>query len=130
MLETGKQVSHFFNVSYDEYGRKQWRLKSLEEYEREHPNAKEQPSKKFFAASTLPEIIKTYPNQRKGIKQADLERGRPSHFRNYVQADNDPEPIRRAAEPTVFHRLRVGFAKHEPYRTVDSATGAYASFRS
>ena len=80
MLETGKQVSHFFNISYDEYGRKQWHLKSLEEYERQHPNTKEQPSKKFFAANTLPEIIKTYPNQRKGTKQADLDRGSPKHI--------------------------------------------------
>lgn len=75
MLETGKQVGHFFNVYYDEYGRKQWRLKSLEEYEREHPNAKEQPSKKYFTATTLPEIIKTYPNHKKNLKQSDLDRG-------------------------------------------------------
>ena len=75
MLESGKQVSHFFNVYSDEYGRKSWRLKDINEYEREHPNAKEQPSKKFFAASTLPEIIKTYPNQRKGLKQSDIDRG-------------------------------------------------------
>lgn len=75
MLENGKQVSHFFNIYVDEYGRKQWQLKTLEEYERDHPNAKEQPSKRFFAANTLPEIIKTYPNQRKGLKQTDLDRG-------------------------------------------------------
>ena len=76
MLESGKQVSHFFNVYSDHSGRKSWRLKDINEYEREHPNAKEQPSKKFFAASTLPEIIKTYPNQRKGLKQSDIDRGR------------------------------------------------------
>lgn len=73
MLETGKQVSHFFNVSLDEYGRKSWRLKTMEEYERDHPNQKEQPSKKFFQATTLPEIIKSYPTQKRSSSQADME---------------------------------------------------------
>lgn len=98
MLENGKQVSHFFVVSYDPYGRKQWRLKTLEEYERDHPNVKEQPSKKFFSASTLPEIIKEYPNQRKGLKQTDLDRGRRSCtiMVCIFQADIDTH---RAAKP-------------------------------
>jgi dual specificity protein kinase YAK1 len=91
MLEQGKQVSHFFNVVYDEYGRKQWRLKSLEEYEREHPSAKEQPSKKFFAANTLPEIIKSYPNQRKGFKQSDIDRGKFILFSTTISLTANPD---------------------------------------
>lgn len=74
MLESGKQVHNFFNFYYDNYGQKCWQLKTMEEYQREHPNAKEQPSKKFFNATTLPEIIKQYPNQRKNLSPTDLER--------------------------------------------------------
>lgn len=75
MLESGKQVHNFFNFYYDNYGQKRWQLKTMEEYCREHPNAKEQPSKKFFNATTLPEIVKQYPNQRKNLTPTDLERG-------------------------------------------------------
>lgn len=81
MLESGKQVHNFFNFYFDNYGQKRWQLKTMEEYQREHPNAKEQPSKKFFNATTLPEIIKQYPNQRKNLTPADLERGGYSDFK-------------------------------------------------
>ena len=69
----------------------------MQEYEREHPNAKEQPSKKFFAATTLPEIIKTYPNQRKGLKQADLDReaANRASFIDFVTGLLNMDPVRR-----------------------------------
>ncbi|KAJ6104398.1 hypothetical protein N7523_010718 [Penicillium sp. IBT 18751x] len=73
MLEMGKQSGEFFEKTSDEYGRKTYRLKSLEQYSREH-NTKEQPSKKYFSASTLEEIIRSYPMPRKNMKQAEMER--------------------------------------------------------
>ncbi|KAJ5175328.1 Serine/threonine-protein kinase ppk15 [Penicillium canariense] len=73
MLEMGKQSGDFFEKTQDEYGRKTYRLKSLEQYSREH-NTKEQPSKKYFSASTLEEIIRSYPMPRKNMKQAEIER--------------------------------------------------------
>ncbi|EPS30716.1 hypothetical protein PDE_05668 [Penicillium oxalicum 114-2] len=73
MLEMGKQSGEFFEKTQDEYGRKTYRLKSLEQYSREH-NTKEQPSKKYFSASTLEEIIRSYPMPRKNMKQAEIER--------------------------------------------------------
>ncbi|KAB8079614.1 kinase-like domain-containing protein [Aspergillus leporis] len=73
MLEMGKQSGEFFEKTQDEFGRKTYRLKTLEQYSREH-NTKEQPSKKYFQASTLEEIIRSYPMPRKNMKQAEIER--------------------------------------------------------
>ncbi|KAN0069982.1 Protein kinase-like domain containing protein [Elaphomyces granulatus] len=73
MLESGKQAGEFFEKTQDEYGRKAWRLKSMEQYSREH-NTKEQPSKKYFQASTLEDIIRSYSMPRKNMKQAEIDR--------------------------------------------------------
>jgi dual specificity protein kinase YAK1 len=73
MLESGKQAGEFFEKRHDEFGRPTYHLKSMEQYAREH-STKEQPSKKYFQASTLPEIIKTYPMPRKNMKQSEIDR--------------------------------------------------------
>ncbi|EXJ92846.1 CMGC/DYRK/YAK protein kinase [Capronia epimyces CBS 606.96] len=73
MLEMGKQSGEFFEKTTDEFGRRNYRLKSMEQYSREH-NVKEQPSKKYFQATTLPEIIRSYPMPRKNMKPAEIER--------------------------------------------------------
>lgn len=75
MLEMGKQSMEFFEKGHDEYGRRNYRLKSMEQYSREH-NSKEQPSKKYFQATTLPEIIRSYTLPRKNMKQAEIDRGK------------------------------------------------------
>lgn len=75
MLEMGKQSGEFFEKTSDEFGRRNYRLKSMEQYSREH-NVKEQPSKKYFQATTLPEIIRSYSMPRKNMKQAEVERGK------------------------------------------------------
>lgn len=74
MLEMGKQSGEFFEKITDEYGRRTYRLKSMEQYSREH-NVKEQPSKKYFQATTLHDIIKSYSMPRKNMKQAEIDRG-------------------------------------------------------
>ncbi|KAK3679320.1 dual specificity protein kinase yak1 [Recurvomyces mirabilis] len=73
MLEVGKQSGEFFEKVHDEFGRKTHRLKSMEQYSREH-GTKEQPSKKYFSSSRLPDIIRNYPMPRKGMKQNEVER--------------------------------------------------------
>ncbi|KAF1987291.1 kinase-like protein [Aulographum hederae CBS 113979] len=73
MLEMGKQSGEFFEKIQDDFGRKAYRLKSMEQYSREH-GTKEQPSKKYFSATTLPDIIKNYPMPRKNMKAAEIER--------------------------------------------------------
>lgn len=74
MLEVGKQSNEFFEKIHDEFGRRAWRLKSMEVYSREH-GTKEQPSKKYFSATRLPDIIRSYPMPRKGMKPNEIERG-------------------------------------------------------
>jgi dual specificity protein kinase YAK1 len=81
MLEMGKQSGEFFEKVTDEYGRRTYRLKSMEQYSREH-GTKEQPSKKYFQATTLPEIIRNYPMPRKNMKQAEIDRGKTLHSNN------------------------------------------------
>jgi len=75
MLEMGKQSGEFFEKAHDEFGRRTYRLKTMEQYSREH-GSKEQPSKKYFQATTLPEIIRSYSMPRKNMKQAEIDRGR------------------------------------------------------
>lgn len=75
MLENGKQTGEFFQVFNNEFSHKSYRLKSIDQYSREH-NVQEQPSKKYFQATTLPEIIRTYPMSRKGGKSADVQKGK------------------------------------------------------
>ncbi|KAI5460013.1 kinase-like domain-containing protein [Mariannaea sp. PMI_226] len=73
MIEMGKQAGEFFEKRQDEFGRRTYQLKSMEQYAREH-STKEQPSKKYFQANTLPEIIKSYPMPRKNMKQSEIDR--------------------------------------------------------
>lgn len=75
MIEMGKQAVEFFDKRQDEFGRRTYNLKSMDQYAREH-NTKEQPSKKYFQANTLPEIIKSYPMPRKNMKQSEIDRGK------------------------------------------------------
>lgn len=75
MLEMGKQSGEFFEKTTDEFGRRGYRLKGMEQYSREH-NVKEQPSKKYFQATTLPDIIRSYSMPRKNMKQSEVERGK------------------------------------------------------
>ncbi|KAI1344111.1 kinase-like protein [Xylariaceae sp. FL0016] len=73
MIEVGKQAGDFFEKRQDEFSRKTYHLKSMEQYSRER-GTKEQPSKKYFQANTLPEIIKSYPMPRKNMKQSEIDR--------------------------------------------------------
>lgn len=76
MLEMGKQSGDFFEKRHDvdDYGRRTYHLKSMEQYSREH-GTKEQPSKKYFQATTLPDIIRSYAMPRKNMKPSEIERG-------------------------------------------------------
>ena len=95
MLEMGKQSGEFFEKTHDEYGRRTYRLKSMEQYSREH-GSKEQPSKKYFQATTLPEIIRNYAMPRKNMKQAEIDRGRQlipcPHVATLISCRDDQSP--------------------------------------
>ncbi|KAG8918549.1 dual specificity protein kinase yak1 [Tulasnella sp. 417] len=75
MLEKGKQANNFFAWHPDEYGQRQYRLKSLDQYSREH-GTNEQPGKKYFTHTTLPDIIRAAPMQKSSSKSpAEIEKG-------------------------------------------------------
>lgn len=83
MLDMGKQTSQFFNCTVDVYGQKQYKLKSLEQYSREH-STNEQPGKQYFKANSLPEIIQQapMPSFKSSPRQAhEIEKGgQPGHL--------------------------------------------------
>ena len=75
MVQNGKQAAQFFEPRYDVYGQPAgFGLKSMERYAAER-GVTEQPSKKYFAHTALPDIVRTYPSARKNQKPADLEKG-------------------------------------------------------
>lgn len=96
MLEMGKQSGEFFEKVHDDFGRRTYRLKSMEQYSREH-GSKEQPSKKYFSATTLPDIIKNYPMPRKNMKPAEIERemANRTSFIDFAQGLLNLNPLER-----------------------------------
>jgi dual specificity protein kinase YAK1 len=117
MLEMGKQSGEFFEKSQDEYGRKNYRLKSMEQYSREH-NTKEQPSKKYFSATTLPDIIKNYPMPRKNMKPNEIEREMANRaaFIDFAQGLLNLNPL---------ERWTPAQAKMHPFITQAKYTGPF-----
>lgn len=74
MLETGAQASNFFEYYTDQYGNRNARLKSMEKYSEER-GVREHPSKQYFNAKTLPDIIMSYKKDRKSSKPGHYEKG-------------------------------------------------------
>ncbi|KAI0001321.1 kinase-like domain-containing protein [Russula compacta] len=98
MMEMGKQTNQFFDSFVDMYGRKKWRLKSLEQYSREH-NTNEQPGKQYFKATTLPEIVNTapMPQFKSGRHNAEMEKelNNRASFIDFCQGLLNLNPIER-----------------------------------
>ncbi|KAF2145020.1 uncharacterized protein K452DRAFT_295577 [Aplosporella prunicola CBS 121167] len=117
MLEMGKQSGEFFEKAHDEFGRRSYRLKSMEQYSREH-GSKEQPSKKYFSATTLPEIIKNYPMPRKNMKPAEIEREMANRtaFIDFAQGLLNLNPL---------ERWTPNQAKMHPFITQAKFTGPF-----
>jgi|SRR5882762_330587 len=76
MMEMGKQTNQFFDPFVDSYGRKKYRLKSIEQYSREH-NTNEQPGKQYFKATSLPDIVNSapMPTFKSGRQGPEMEKG-------------------------------------------------------
>jgi len=65
MLNTGKQVSQFFDSyqvwnAHTNQNERKYKMKTMDQYAREH-GTHEQPGKHYFKASTLQDIINTTP---------------------------------------------------------------------
>ena len=122
MLEMGKQSGEFFEKTTDEYSRRTYRLKSMDQYSREH-NTKEQPSKKYFQATTLPEIIKSYSMPRKNMKQAEIDRGKCVMSIWFL-----PTNFYRNEQPDCFYRLCSRLVDHQSFGTMVTTTSEAAPF--
>ena len=138
-MEQGKQTNDFFHCFVDHTGRKSWRLKSLETYSKEH-NVEETPSKKYFTATKLPDIVKGYSLGKKAGKPAEVQKG---ELRR--REEDDPEQIQirdltifysfflrfllsfRNGQPSFIHRFRRGIAEHGSCKAMDSSTSQASS---
>ncbi|KDQ21704.1 hypothetical protein BOTBODRAFT_26131 [Botryobasidium botryosum FD-172 SS1] len=123
MLEIGKQTNQFFAHHVDEYGRKKYRLKPIEQYSREH-GTQEQPGKKYFSASTLPEIIQSAPFP-KTSKSGDAEKEMSSRaaFIDFVQGLLNLNPIERwSPQQAKLHPFITGEKFTKPYVPVGTGT--------
>lgn len=132
LLEVGKQVPEFFNVvGVDDTGRKRYRLKTMDQYAVEH-GTNEQPSKQYFKASKLPDIIRTYAMPKKITRQADIDKE--MHFRasfiDFVQGLLDLDPIKRwSPQQAKLHPFITGEPFHGSWQP-PLATSASSSRRS
>ncbi|EDN90698.1 hypothetical protein SS1G_00098 [Sclerotinia sclerotiorum 1980 UF-70] len=119
MLEMGKQSGDFFEKRHDvdDYGRRTYHLKSMEQYSREH-GTKEQPSKKYFQATTLPEIIRSYAMPRKNMKPNEVEREMSNRvaFIDFVRGLLNINPLERWSPQQ---------AKLHPFITQQKFTGPF-----
>ncbi|TAQ86782.1 hypothetical protein B7494_g4903 [Chlorociboria aeruginascens] len=119
MLEMGKQSGEFFEKrqDVDDYGRRTYHLKSMEQYSREH-GTKEQPSKKYFQATTLPEIIRSYAMPRKNMKQSEIDREMNNRvaFIDFVRGLLNINPLERWSPQQ---------AKLHPFITQQKYTGPF-----
>ncbi|MBW0528301.1 hypothetical protein O181_068016, partial [Austropuccinia psidii MF-1] len=119
MLEVGRQTLQFFDAIDDDFTseRKVYKLKTLEQYSKEH-NVQEQPSKRYFQQNTLEDIISQYPVIRKGMKPADLEKEKQNRiaFIDFVKGLLNINPIERwSPQQARLHPFILGETLREPY---------------
>ncbi|KAL9934212.1 hypothetical protein V8E36_006668 [Tilletia maclaganii] len=118
MLDQGKQTGEFFNVSTDELGRKHYRLKPIDQYSREH-NVEEQPSRRYFQASTLPDLIKTYPMARRSGRPADVQKemANRASFIDFVSGLLNMDPHERwTPQQAKLHPFITGEKLTKPFK--------------
>ncbi|KAI0645637.1 kinase-like protein [Trametes meyenii] len=121
MLDMGKQTSQFFDSHLDTYGHKKFRLKSLEQYSREH-NTNEQPGKQYFKANSLPEIIRqapmpTFKSTSRQQHEIEKEMNNRASFIDFVQGLLNMNPIERWSPQQ---------ARQHPFITGEKWTGPWS----
>ncbi|KAG0701334.1 kinase-like domain-containing protein [Suillus ampliporus] len=121
MLDMGKQTKQFFDSYVDVYGQKKYRLKTLEQYSREH-NTKEQPGKHYFKANTLPEIVNTAPmptfksSSRQG-HEVEKELNNRASFIDFCQGLLNLNPIERwSPQQARMHPFITGEKFTKPFQ--------------
>ncbi|ORY06804.1 kinase-like protein [Basidiobolus meristosporus CBS 931.73] len=96
MIEVGKSGFDFFERYIDSEGNRSYHMKSMEQYSQER-NTNEQPSKQYFSATTLPELIRSYPMPRKSMSKPEIDKEMKNReiFLNFVQGLLNLNPLER-----------------------------------
>ncbi|KAK9767862.1 dual specificity protein kinase yak1 [Basidiobolus ranarum] len=96
MIEVGKNGFEFFERVLGLDNQKQYHLKSMEQYSKEH-NCNEKPSKRYFSATSLLELVRTYPLPRKSMLEAEVEKETKSRemFLDFIQGLLNLNPLER-----------------------------------
>ncbi|KAI9481289.1 MAG: kinase-like domain-containing protein [Benjaminiella poitrasii] len=98
MIEVGKNAHRYFDrVSIGDNNEKRYKLKSIEKYSQEQGKS-EQPSKRYFSAKTLPDLINHYPMMRKAqmsTKEIEKEKQSRLAFIDFLQGLLNLNPIER-----------------------------------
>ncbi|OAD73395.1 hypothetical protein PHYBLDRAFT_98520, partial [Phycomyces blakesleeanus NRRL 1555(-)] len=118
MIEMSKNAHRYFERYTDDNGEKCYRLRSLEQYSREQ-GKEEQPSKRYFAAKTLPDLINGYPIMRKGSmtqKEIDKEKQNRLAFIDFLQG---------LLNQNHFERWTPQQARQHPFITGELFTGPF-----
>ncbi|KAI8149914.1 kinase-like domain-containing protein [Fennellomyces sp. T-0311] len=118
MIEMGKNASRYFERYTDEQGEKKYKLRSLEQYSREQGKS-EQPSKRYFTARTLPDLINNYPIMRKAsmsAKEIEKEKQNRLAFIDFLQG---------LLNLNHFERWSPQQAKLHPFITGEEFTGHF-----
>lgn len=75
MIEVGKNAHRYFDRDLSR-GEKRYELKPIEKYSREQGKS-EQPSKRYFSAKQLPDLINSYPIMRKAqMSTKEIDKGK------------------------------------------------------
>ncbi|KAI8981571.1 kinase-like domain-containing protein [Pilobolus umbonatus] len=117
MIDVGKNAHRYFHRTTTPMG-KTYEFKSLEEYSREQGKL-EQPSKRYFTAKTLPDLINSYPIMRKAqmtLKEIDKEKQNRLAFIDFLQGLLNLNPIERWSPQQ---------AKQHPFITGEKFTGPF-----
>lgn len=96
MIEVGKNANRYFDRDTTR-GEKRYELKPLDKYAKEQGKS-EQPSKRYFSAKTLPDLINTYPIMRKtqmSNKEIEKEKFNRLAFIDFLQGLLNLNPIER-----------------------------------
>ncbi|KAJ3033951.1 dual specificity protein kinase yak1, partial [Rhizophlyctis rosea] len=117
MCEKGKAAHQFFDKHLQHDGKVVWRLKSMETYMREQGTT-EQPSKRYFSGTTLPEIVNQYPVVRKGLTSKDVDKEMQNRlaFIDFLEGLLNLNPLERWSPQQ---------AKAHPFVTGEKFTGRF-----
>lgn len=116
LIEFGKASSNFFN-RIETGGRPKFLMKTVEEFSREN-SIQEKPSKRYFNATKLPDIIQNYPIHRKGLSQKEIDKEKQNRvaFVDFLQGLLTLNP---------FERWSPQQAKLHPFVTGEPFTGKF-----